>query len=675
MNLHSRARTQSKPLTEAPVTTIPRARFENGVLARIAQGMESGVFGAAVALDQLQERWGLPDSARLFGSNQRVQAAMAMQAQGTAPEALLDLWGGVEGDEMPPELRERMLAHERLHEGMDEQAGADSERTGSEGAEPAAESSEIDPLVEEILAVGGPEAEQVPEALECMPDEALIEEPKGTSKRSGELQFGWVAMDMCAPQTALPSGGEPTREVEGLARIFATSQVPILSDGQSCVAEEEIYELQSFEDELCELPDEASEWQPVEKIWGSAENPLAYSDIVPDSLFIDGAPSPLDIAQGNIGTCWLLAGLGSVVSQGPSTIIEAMSIRDGVVTVRLFRPEGDDWVPVELQMPATLPRDADGYLYGTPAQLAEQPKWSELYATIFDGELFVQENLYFEAALWVPMMEKAFALYADRYGLPSDREESGYAQRTGYDQIDRGFMRDSALVLLGPSAKTDSIAFGAGLPGAPLKLLYALVRLSERTPDGDMEIVTLNCSARNALQNLSVVIGQTLPELEDRVELHKSLLALAIDIDAWGVTGAQKGIEALCWRASHAQNDLAGQISSSPNAERLYQNLDMVGDIGDEGEHGLVTSHLYAVLSAQLRDDQGQILDFPMGERQQQIARIDPVQSELTLFNPWGEHEPSFQQGSYDNDGRFVLTLEQALRLFGCAEMARISAE
>lgn len=82
---------------------------------------------------------------------------------------------------------------------------------------------------------------------------------------------------------------------------------------------------------------------------------------------------PLDIEQGSIGDCWLLAGLGGVASMDPAWLEEHIQANpDGSYTVTVYEKDGDDFRPVEVTVPPHVfddgVRDVDA-----------DPSWASVY--------------------------------------------------------------------------------------------------------------------------------------------------------------------------------------------------------------------------------------------------------------------------------------------------------
>lgn len=112
-----------------------------------------------------------------------------------------------------------------------------------------------------------------------------------------------------------------------------------------------------------------------------------YKD-VSDRVLFPGEPSIEDIKQGEVGDCYLLAGLASVVMKDPMAIKRAMRDNGTTVTVRFFEPV----------------KDIDGIEVGL------RPVYVTVNKTIARYNL-INRDVYSKGALWVQMIEKAYAAW------------------------------------------------------------------------------------------------------------------------------------------------------------------------------------------------------------------------------------------------------------------------
>jgi hypothetical protein len=121
----------------------------------------------------------------------------------------------------------------------------------------------------------------------------------------------------------------------------------------------------------------------------------AYYSPVSGTLFGSSGPLPTDVQQGQIGDCWLIAGLSEVAKRMPS-VIKNMFIDngDGTWSVRFYHNGAPDWVTVDSQLP-------DG---GT---LYDQPINGVLWVALAE-KAYAQEN----ASGWIPTGSEGNDSYA-----------------------------------------------------------------------------------------------------------------------------------------------------------------------------------------------------------------------------------------------------------------------
>lgn len=131
-----------------------------------------------------------------------------------------------------------------------------------------------------------------------------------------------------------------------------------------------------------------------------------YEDRRSDPLFTH-LPSPEDVAQGNLGDCYLLASLTAVTMQDPERIMEAMKDNGETVTVRFYNEQKEPvYVTVDKTVPVMktdLAISTDGAQSGTAVR-----------------------DAYSQGALWVQLMEKAYVQSGLSRGASDDAELGDY---------------------------------------------------------------------------------------------------------------------------------------------------------------------------------------------------------------------------------------------------------
>jgi hypothetical protein len=181
------------------------------------------------------------------------------------------------------------------------------------------------------------------------------------------------------------------------------------------------------------LQDALSAWQLV---LGHPSASSAYSQ-VNGTLFNNGTPSYLDVQQGNLGDCWLMASLAEVAAVAPADI-SGMFIYDGttvengstvgVYSVRLYDPYGNaHYFTVDTELPG------GGGTYDQPVGGA--------------GAV----NLSASPVLWAALAEKAY-VEANAVGLVA----SNFTGDNAYGAINGGHASWALPAITGLSVSSDS---------------------------------------------------------------------------------------------------------------------------------------------------------------------------------------------------------------------------
>ncbi|MBI3836478.1 MAG: peptidase C2 calpain [Planctomycetia bacterium] len=127
-------------------------------------------------------------------------------------------------------------------------------------------------------------------------------------------------------------------------------------------------------------------------------------------------PSYVDVHQGIIGDCYLLASLGEAAIVNPNLITNMFIVNgDGTYTVRFYHNNVADYVTVDSQLPVN---DSGTYLYANLGQ-----------------------NIHSSSTpLWVALVEKAYAQMNESGWLRADVGDTGH---NSYDALSGGYMFDA----------------------------------------------------------------------------------------------------------------------------------------------------------------------------------------------------------------------------------------
>lgn len=612
------------------------AGFGNALMMAVLGSADLGAFGAALRLQQLQQILGIPEAAQLFGSNTRMQE-MLKRGDGDAVGEGLDLWAALNGEEMPPLLRLRLI--EML--GDWDQCPADP---------PDVEPEPVPPL---------------------------------------GLKFEHVQAHEAYGRRAESNFSVPTVLVKSEAKVLADAERPLRVVPPVQVRPEQIYLMRSRHQHAS--MDDA--WRPIRWIDGTVQQPNVELEVAPDSLFVEGAPRVEDIHQGRNGTCWLLASLAVVANQQPERIAQMIRVEAGVYTVVLHHFDGVCWLPVSLRLSGRVPTLGSGYSFSSDPLRGSRAICSEHWAEYFDDELRVWERRYFEMATWVPMFEKAFAIFSERYGEDggaSSRDglrcEDNSGVASGYSLTNGGWPDLAARILFGEdvvehSDQTDTdfmvtLEGSDGFGGAYPALIRMLARVSLGAQADLMQMVVVHNDKARAIAALPTIIDRCLQtdELKGKSPVSKNLSRLVRLVDAWQISQSEADERAVI-NAAVAVLRRWPQLEERGQAARaVVEQLCLIAEVSDtlDGEF-LYMPHAYAVLDAALRYEDGQPADLGPPVTNEELACISPYTSEVTLFNPWGKGAPDLQGPQPEDDGRFVLTVDQLARLLPVVSHASVA--
>ena len=186
-------------------------------------------------------------------------------------------------------------------------------------------------------------------------------------------------------------------------------------------------------------------------------------------------------------------------------------------------------------------------------------KW---FAKFYGTTLGIQEDAYYKAAIWAPLVEKAFARYAERFGQYGGaftgnqhaQADANGNPLSGYQQIDGGVADYVYNILYGGSVVshgTDDIAFSPdGDPvGANRSLIENLLRLKgEGVPTGQKFMMTVGMDSDEAVNRLDRQTASTLgrPDIGNYRSFARELRFLQARIGIWrGESNATKKAAAL----------------------------------------------------------------------------------------------------------------------------------
>lgn len=427
--------------------------------------------------------------------------------------------------------------------------------------------------------------------------------------------------------------------------------------------------------------------QRVTKRYGSLAKPFGYEELALDPLFIGGSPQVEDVQQGGLGSCYLLADLLSVASQDPAHIEGMISVQGGVAVVLFHRydEQTKTWVPVPVAINTGLARNArnPGELLGSGFRIAKEPVSAAWYAELNpsgDGcELVIARRSIHEAAMWVPLMEKAYARFSEMYGQYGGHPNFTKVEKgggSGYDAMEGGWSSAAMRVLYGEGVAdeqldveggTDSTLLSHNRPG-----MLALLEMT-RT-GGGKTTMSASAGSRDLPNRLFLLLGRVLAapdDLTSAVQVACQSASVAADVARQEGADQTPLISRARVLVKTIPHGATGDLGKVRDVAMVLMNA---GVTDATGQRSIYADHAYSVLQATFRDSTGAELAIPAADLRARLAEIDPARSDVTVRNPHRGNEPDAEGDGADDgvdDGRFVLPLERFLTLFTTLDVAR----
>ena len=203
--------------------------------------------------------------------------------------------------------------------------------------------------------------------------------------------------------------------------------------------------------------------QMPKSVLGTPESPNDNICALKNNLFIDDTPSQEDVLQGNLGDCYFLAAILQVLHYDPNFIKSMMYMVGDDVYTELYHREGTretgyHWVrkPIAVKWGANYRSGTDGdkvtynnSRVGARYRLKKEPEKGIYWNAEFEGDtLKFNRTQYYQAAMWVHCLERAFADYAHIYGQygTGNTRPKNY---TRYDKIEGGLSGYSLTMIYG----------------------------------------------------------------------------------------------------------------------------------------------------------------------------------------------------------------------------------
>ena len=506
-----------------------------------------------------------------------------------------------------------------------------------------------------------------------------------------------------------PDTPQPTRDMgERELRPLATDAAPLELAGTPTVGD--LYEERALTGE-CE-----GDWVLVTGILGSPDAPSLLMERDESTIFVDNTPTIDDIHQGYIGDCYFLSALTSITQSDPGHIRDMFTLSGNSVKVRMYSHDAasNSWVERQINVDmnflhATDGAGAAGEMLASGFRMGETPTNARWYVSAESEDMaWVCSDATYEFALWVPLLEKAYARFAERFGQyggnysgdANGRTNDDGSAKSGYEVLEGGWTQYCFGILYG-AAEIDnsdlSIVYDAEATDseqveANLDFIANLLMVNGTdVPDDQAFYMSLSASSYDITQRLGEQIDHILGL--DSVKRHesfqktlrwvKALCAKFMDAEDNGteddVTEAGNKVSEACTRFTEPD---AWPILESGRDEGAYTNLrdlaqvaQNIGTDASDGRRLTYSQHAYPVLGVTLRGADGAALGLDTSSLQTRHGEIDADQSSVEFRNPHGTNEPDFDgagPADGEDDGVFSLALSQVFGVFSLSEQALV---
>ena len=458
--------------------------------------------------------------------------------------------------------------------------------------------------------------------------------------------------------------------------------------------------------------EDALGWTQVTSKQGSLEDPIVENSLVEDDIYLGKKPQPEDVIQGAIDDCFFLTAVNSIVNKDPLHLRRMMTYDGTSLTVNFFRKDetkepGQQWVPapvsVEDESLLHLLFVGDWIKYGAGCRVGEEPKRAAWYSEVEDGVLSIHKDAQYEAALWAPLLEKAYAKFAEEWGPYGDggkgetlepgkkalMEELGYNEEeleNGYSLLNWGtisfmyplFFGDQA----GETGFVDTTTDAANPTFVDPTLLEYLLQFDGVGMAEGEELFLHASQWSSASRERLVAAGRQLLTKAGLAESHPRVFAkLEALVAAEGDEGQLKTIAGeLLTKANSSTPDEWAVLHSEDYDRDFKRFFDLVLNTAGSSKTGrarfILPAHIYSVMSSDLRDHSNQPADIGLDAAATEASALVSAQnSTVTVRNPHGRRTENRTGGEEnDNDGLMILTLEEFQRVFTQFSFGRVQS-
>ncbi len=486
---------------------------------------------------------------------------------------------------------------------------------------------------------------------------------------------------------------------------------------------------------------------PITGFNGTMAAPQVEQVMTPN-LYINNQPSPNDVQQQGIGDCYFMATLMSISQRDPGKIKSMMSPDgSGGATVTFWKRKMVDpnWlkklfgskpkpeyeqvqihVSEQLQYWLQTPygagqRFANGHggfqLKGAALRADANPRGTKWWGNIAASQLEVHRRDEYDTALWAPLLEKAFAAFAERYGQYGGSQGDTPATGSGYDAINGGWSHQAMFVFYGAQADmsganeggvqqqqtqwapgssvlaanprvVDQLILLQGKPAAPAagetqapvmtatSMVYALIpRLLAAIPpaQGDPDYNNLSATEKANVTSISLAINT-----------YNALPNDPATTPNGPKSQARAAVGTACANAVTLASapGLLNPSRSAPIKSMVELALDLknIGTDNSKGQRNIYGDHVYSVTGVNFCTTAGAAVPLsatPQAGRAALFPQVDTTVSNITLRNPHHQNTPDPTGSGVGPDGPtqgvnstgiFHMNLEQFFRNYTSVE-------
>jgi hypothetical protein len=442
-------------------------------------------------------------------------------------------------------------------------------------------------------------------------------------------------------------------------------------------------------------------------ISGTTAAPHLLSGVDEKTIFINDQPTADDVAQGGVGDCYFLAGVIEIATKDAGKIKNTIQLAGtGVKTVFYYYDPAeagpDKFKPVDVITDKKVLMEPDGHggfrMAAAKARLAPKPSVSEWFAKKEGDVLKVYRKNVFQAALWVPFLEKAYAKFAQKHGQygnfnnekGNDLTDSKGKQRSGYDIIDGGHSQLVYGLFYGKGADTgakrvyNSQASASLLDPANLDHIRLLLNFQGKgMKAGEKMMLTAGVEKEMLIHRIQSALTRSLALKETGKPKNAALKTALAATKTWtdsfvtaetaGDDAKQKtAIKGLVAAARILSDPANYPALHDPKAPKTYVNLNELlstarhlGTDHGGGQKFIFTGHAYSIINVVFKDTADKVLDLNLAKLNQEAKRISRANSSVTIRNPHHTNSPNeHAKGVKGDTGEFTVTLDQFLRNF-----------